>query len=133
MMDAKRAILRAAAVAALALLAACGGGSSYEDRLTSTTALFDELQPLFNTGFTGQPGEMPSTGTARFSGSAIALIDDGATPGDITDLAGDYALVVLGNATLTADFGAGRITGQAGQFFGRQGAAVGAYEGPSPS
>ena len=129
MMDAATALLRVWAVAALALVAACGGSSTYDQRVAATTALFDELQPLFNTGFTGQPGEMPSTGTAVFSGSAVALIDAGTTPADITDLTGDYDLVLLGTATLTADFGTGRITGQAGDFFGRQGREVGAYTG----
>ena len=128
-MDVTGVIARAACCAALVLLAACGGSSTYDERVAATTALFDELQPLFNTGFTGQPGEMPSTGTAQFSGSAVAFLDNGATPADITDLAGDYGLVLLGRATLTADFAAGRITGEASEFLGRQGVDVGVYAG----
>ena len=130
------ALLRVAL--ACAALAACGDGSgstatgtqTYAERLEAAALLGDRIGGLFNTGFTGQPGEMPATGSATFTGFAVAAFDS-APPPDLLGTVGtaEVGLLLVGDATLQADFGAGTITGEAGNFFGREAGAFGDYEG----
>ena len=111
-------------------LAGCGGGSgsddpvdpTYEERIDAAVLLADEVGSLFNTGFTGQPGEMPATGSATFSGVAVAMFDDAAAPDLAESLDPDagYRLLLVGTATLSADFARGTLTGQATDFFGEE-------------
>lgn len=69
------------------------------------TERLDRTAP-FNTGFTGQPGQMPTAGSASFRGFAGFEVG-GASPVELT-----------GRATLTADFAALTITGSATGFEG---------------
>lgn len=71
----------------------------------------------FNTGFTGQPGEMPITGTAEFRGFAGLAVATAAP------------LTLTGRATLNADFGARTLTGSATGFQGVQGGTTTDYAG----
>ena len=123
---------------ACAVLAACGGGSGSvatgeqtdAERLEAAALLGNRIGGLFNTGFTGQPGEMPATGSATFTGFAVAAFDS-APPPDLLATVGtaSVGLLLLGDATLQADFGAGTITGEARNFFGREAGAFADYEG----
>jgi hypothetical protein len=81
-------------------------------------AMGDRLDDRFNTGWTGQPGEMPSTGTASFSGYAGIAVD---APGGLLGL--------LGVAELEADFAAQTISGSADDFYGDGGGTLDPYEG----
>lgn len=97
-------------------LAGCGGGGGGGDSSSEVEtgaplgpqaeAMVDRLNRIapFNTGWTGQPGAMPTTGTATFSGFAGFKVG-GPEPVDLT-----------GRATLTADFASLTITGSARDF-----------------
>src|SRR6056297_1451131 len=94
--------LGGAIMVVLSTLSACGDGSASdglnEGRVAAFAAMSDRLGDLFNTGYTGQPGEVPSTGTAEFSGHAGFILDTGATP-----------LTLIGDAAMTADIGTRRL------------------------
>jgi hypothetical protein len=122
-----RSIRDMGAIAVIGLaLAGCGGGGGSSDDVDRTgplalqaQAMVDRLERLApsNTGFTGQPGEMPTTGSANFSGFA-GLAVGGANPVDLT-----------GRATLTADFSNLTITGSANRFEGATGGNLVPYAG----
>jgi hypothetical protein len=127
------------AALACALLAACGGGGGttggapdpYEQRLEAVALLGTRIGGFSNTGFTGQPGEMPNSGSATFTGHAVAMFDD-APSAELADTLGrspEPRLLLVGDATLEADFAARTITGEARNFFGQQAGAFGDYEG----
>lgn len=111
-------------------LAGCGGGSGsdgsadpvYAERIDAAVLLADEVGSLFNTGFTGQPGEIPATGSATFSGYAVAMFDDAATSelAETLDPDAGFRLLLVGTATLSADFAQRTITGEATDFFGEE-------------
>lgn len=118
--------LTISAVLAATLLAGCSdsndsgtsGALSPEDRVAAFAAMSDRLGDRFNTGWTGQPGEMPSDGTATFTGYAGIAVD---APGGVLGL--------LGIAELEADFAALSITGSADDFYGDQDGTLDPYEG----
>ena len=107
------------AILGLALSGCGGGGGGSDDTAVDlggplgpqAEAMVDRLNRVapFNTGWTGQPGQMPTSGTATFSGFA-SLDVGGASPVDLT-----------GRATLTADFSNLTITGSADRVEGATG------------
>jgi hypothetical protein len=105
------------------LLAACGGGGGDDDPPPTLSRQADAMverldrDAPFNTGFTGQPGEMPTSGSATFSGFAGL------------DVKGAEPVLLTGRATLTADFGAATISGAATGFEGERGGALTRYAG----
>jgi hypothetical protein len=101
---------RAIPAAIILVLAGCGDGGGDDDapaplsgQAAALTERLDREAP-FNTGFTGQPGQMPTSGSATFTGFA-SLDVQGARPVELT-----------GRATLTADFGNATIIGAATGF-----------------
>jgi len=122
-----RSIRDIGAIAVVGLaLAGCGGGGGSSDDVDGSgplalqaQAMVDRLERTaqFNTGFTGQPGEMPTSGSANFSGFA-GLAVGGANPVDLT-----------GRATLTANFANLTITGSATGFEGAGSGRIAPYAG----
>jgi hypothetical protein len=130
------------AAALCIVLSGCGGGEGGDDapawedltdeaRLTSVVQMADRLGALSNTAFAGTPSEFPVSGSATFSGYAIAAFDDAVTVDLIEDLDpnAEPRLLLLGNATLSADFGARTISGEATEFFGREAGSFAQYDG----
>lgn len=132
-----------AAICVSVALGACGGGSGggnddpdfgdlpYEERIDAVALLGERLGAFSNTAFSGTPSEFPSTGTAAFSGYAVAVLDTAVTA-DLIDALGsgdDPRLLLVGTATLDADFAARTITGSARDFFGKDGGDFGDYDG----
>lgn len=107
-------------VFALTALGACNGGGSdpveltpiqqYEERLDDALAFASDIDSLAGTRFSA----MPDAGTAQFEGIAGLVIDR--NPRADVD---DYSL--LGDAALTADFGAGTLTGSVTNMVSMQG------------
>jgi hypothetical protein len=104
-------------------LAGCGGGGGDADRPAPLSELAETMverldrDAPFNTGFTGQPGQMPATGSATFSGFAGF------------DVQGARPVMLTGRATLTADFGNSTITGAATGFEGERNGDLTRYAG----
>lgn len=134
MTDGLRGLRHGAWIAIVGLsLSACGGGGSGDDDPPDTNTgggvtislaqeaetMLDRLDALapFNTGFTGQPGEMPTSGSAEFAGFAGF------------DLGGVDLISLTGRATLTADFANRTITGSATDFEAEGNGAVTPYAG----
>lgn len=116
--------VRGACALSILALAACGNGGSDAAAPVGTLAEQAETMlarldrnALFNTGFTGQPGEMPVTGTAAFEGFA-GLAIGAAGPGDLT-----------GRARLSVDFAAKTLTGSASAFEAENGGTPIPYSG----
>jgi hypothetical protein len=115
---------RPASAAGLCLaLAGCGGGGGDDDRpatlseqAVSMAKRLDRDAP-FNTGFTGQPGQMPTSGSATFTGFAGVAVQ------------GTRPVMLTGRATLTADFGASTISGRATGFEGERNGSLTRYAG----
>jgi hypothetical protein len=117
--------VRVALTLSILAVAGCGDGGSdtapppvgtLAEQAETMLARLDR-NALFNTGFTGQPGEMPVTGTAEFQGFA-GLAVGAAGPGDLT-----------GRARLTVDFGAKTLTGSATGFEAENAGSPVAYNG----
>jgi hypothetical protein len=110
------------AAALLIVLGACGdtdgSGLSNEDRVADFAAMSDRLGSLFNTAYTGEPGEVPSSGTANFQGFAGFVLDTGAVP-----------LTLIGDTAMSVDFGSRKLTGEMTNFFGDSGGALADYTG----
>lgn len=109
-------------LAALATLAGCGGDGTgtalNEDRVADFGAMSSSLGALFNTGYTGQPGEVPAAGTADFRGYAGFILDTGSVP-----------LTLIGDTAMEVDFGARTLSGEMTRFFGNSGGQFGDYAG----
>lgn len=103
------------AMGSLLLLSACGGGGSdgrlptdlLNDRVLSGAALATRVDDLGGTAFK----EMPTTGAGNFRGVAELTVDR-------TSKIHPDGLNMIGDATMTADFGAGRVTGTVDNFQG---------------
>ena len=122
---------RAISLLALFLLSGCGGGAgegdevptdlfalSPQERLVAFDEMSERLTALFNTGFTGQPGEVPSDGSAEFVGfTGIAL-----------SRAGDD-LGLLGITEIKVDFSTRILTGSITDFFGDDGGELDGWTG----
>lgn len=114
-------VTRTMAIASVCGIAACGDGGSdilNADRVADFAAMSDRLGDLFNTGYTGQPGEVPSSGTAAFEGYAGFVLDTGTAP-----------LTLIGDVTIEVDFAARDLTGEMTDFFGDGGGRLGDYTG----
>ncbi len=111
------------------VLSGCGGGGAgsgggggglltEEERILAFGDMSGQLNGLFNTGYTGQPGEVPSSGDATFTGYAAIVLDT--TPEE---------LGLLGDATVQIDFGTQVLTGQVVDIFGTSGSGFADYAG----
>lgn len=117
----------AAAFGALVLVSGCGGGAGsgggtsgpeVDARIAEFTAMADRIEPLFNTGFTGQPGEVPNSGSATFTGYTGILLARPSNP-----------LALLGDTAITIDFGVRTLDGSMTNFIGDDNAGVRSYAG----
>lgn len=90
----------------LLFAAACGGSNggseldSFEDRILDAQEEAERIAAIPGTAW----AQMPTRGTASFAGSAALIID----PIEERD---DDDIVVIGDASLTANFGRGSMTG----------------------
>jgi len=110
-----------ATLIAFSALSACGDGSTAaheQDRVADFAAMSDRLGDLFNTGYTGQPGEVPNSGSAAFRGFAGLVLDTGPVP-----------LTLIGDSAMEVDFGTRTLIGEMTDFVGNDGGALGDYAG----
>lgn len=119
-----------AALAGVALLAACGGGGdgdgggvnapSFQERVDAAAALGNRVEALAPSGDTA----VPETGTARFQGNALVLADTNPFDDDTASTA------LLGEMRIDADFADASLSGSATNFFGTiEETPTRAYEG----
>lgn len=103
------------AVSAIAVLSACGGGStssvSLEELIARGTAFEGTVAPLNVDELPLAPDSaLQSTGSANFTGIAV-YARESATDDEVTDFA------AIGSATVSVDFATGVAAGSARDFF----------------
>ncbi len=98
--------------------ASLGTAPTPQERVEDFAAMSSRLGSLHNTGYAGQPGQVPASGRATFTGHAGFVFATAPVP-----------LALLGDARISIDFGSGELSGTANNFFGDGGGMVGDYAG----